>query len=78
VIQVQPQGQVLIEREEKITMNSPNGSNPLYGNYQQQVAATQPNQPITSLFMQPSQQSPNNSQQQYEVCQIQPTNLHQT
>jgi len=28
--------------------------------------------------MQPSQQSPNNSQQQYEVCQIQPTNLHQT
>jgi len=27
--------------------------------------------------MQPSQQSPNNSQQQYEVCQIQPTNLHQ-
>jgi len=59
-------------------MNSPNGSNPLYGNYQQPFAATQLNQPTTSLFMQPSQQSPNNSQQQYEVCQIQPTNLHQT
>jgi hypothetical protein len=28
--------------------------------------------------MQPSQQSPNNSQLQYEVCQIQQTNLHQT
>jgi len=28
--------------------------------------------------MQSSQQSPNNSQQQYEVCQIQPINLHQT
>jgi len=59
-------------------MNSPNGSNPLYGNHQQQFAATQLNQPTTSLFMQPFQQSPNNSQQQYEVCQIQPTNLHQT
>ena len=45
---------------------------------QQQFAATQPNQPTTSLFIQPSQQSPYNSQQQYEVCQIQPTNLHQT
>jgi len=43
------------------TMNSPNGSNPLYGNYQQQFAATQLNQPNTSLSMQPSQQSPNNS-----------------
>jgi len=59
-------------------MNSPNGSNPLYGNYQQQFATTQLNQPTTSLFMQPSQQSPNNSQHQYEVCQIQPINLHQT
>jgi len=59
-------------------MNSPNGSNPLYGTYQQQCAATQLNQPTTSFSMQPSQQSPNNSQKQYEVCQNQPTNLHQT
>jgi len=59
-------------------MNSPKGSNPLYGNYQQQFAATQLNQPTTSFSMQPSQQSPSNSQQQYEVCQIQLTNLHQT
>jgi len=59
-------------------MNSPNGSNPLYGTHQQTFAATQLNQPTTSLFMQPSQQSPNNSQLQYEVSQIQPTNLHQT
>jgi hypothetical protein len=60
-------------------MNSPKGFNPLYGNYQQQLAATQLNQPTTSFSMQPSQESSNNSQQQqYEVCQIQPTNIHQS
>jgi hypothetical protein len=40
----------------KITMNSPNGSNPHYGNYQWQFAVTQLNQPTTSCSMQSSQQ----------------------
>jgi hypothetical protein len=59
-------------------MNSSNSFNPLYGNYQQQLATTQQNQPTTSYSMQPLQQISINFQQQYEVCQVQPSNLHQT
>jgi hypothetical protein len=59
-------------------MNSSNSFNPLYGNYQQQFATTQQNQPTASFSTQPFQQIPINFQQQYEVCQVQPANLHQT
>jgi hypothetical protein len=58
-------------------MNSSNGFNPPYGNYQQQFATTQQNQPTASFSMQPFQQIPINFQQQYE-CQVQPVNLQQT
>ena len=44
-------------------------------NSQQQSAATQLNQPTTSLFMQQSQQSPNNYQQQFAATQINPLPL---
>ena len=58
-------------------MSSLNSFNPLYGNYQQQYAPIQQNQPTTSFFMQPLQQQPVNFQQQYEVCHVQPASLQQ-
>jgi hypothetical protein len=59
-------------------MNPTNGLNLHYGNPQQQLATSPPNQPTTSFSMQPMQQTPINLQQQYEVCQVQPADLQQT
>ena len=56
-------------------MNPINSYNPHYGNSHQQLATIPPNQPTTSFTMQPT---PTNMQQQYEVCQVQPTVLQLT
>lgn len=56
-------------------MNPINNYNQHYGNSQQPMATILPHQPITSIAAQPT---PIDKQQQYEVGQVQPTDLHLT